>query len=71
MNGRNYLTITVFKAPGTQFLRRTVQVSPNLLDWYSGREFTTILQNDASLLRVRDNTPLAAGNKRFIRLKPN
>ena len=47
----------------------TVQVSPDLMNWYSGKNHTTTLENSATLLRVRDNTPIRGTEKRFIRLK--
>jgi hypothetical protein len=64
-----YLTMVVEKAPGTARQRRIVEVSRNLVDWFSGSVHTTILRNDASLLKVRDNTPVEPGVKRYIRLK--
>lgn len=57
-NGLKYRALLVNKALGTVQQRRIVEVSSNLLDWCSGRNYTTILQNDASILKVRDNTPV-------------
>lgn len=67
LNGKQYLTLTIKKLLPTN--HPCVEVSPNLLDWYSGARHTTVLQNDESWLRVRDNTPLSPTNKRFIREK--
>ena len=69
IGGRKYLAISVAKSPGEIHIKRTVEVSPNLLDWYSGRNHTTVLQNDAKILKVRDNTPVTPEAKRYIRLK--
>jgi hypothetical protein len=46
-----------------------VEVSPDLLDWYSGTSHTTVLIDDATTLKVRDNTPVTPRTKRYIRLK--
>jgi hypothetical protein len=70
-DGRRCLTLTVSKAPGGFLPGRSVEVSPNLIDWYSGSKHTTILIDDAFLLKVRDNVPLTPGNKRYIRMKAN
>ncbi|MES2658146.1 MAG: leucine-rich repeat protein [Verrucomicrobiota bacterium] len=67
--GRKYLTLTVFKTPGTRYQKRVVEVSPDLLNWYSGSNYTTTQRDDAALLEVRDNTPLTPGSKRYMRLK--
>ena len=68
IGGVKYLTLTVTK-PITGSPAATVQVSPNLLDWYSGSQHTTILTDDATTLKVRDNSPITAETKRYIRLK--
>jgi uncharacterized cupredoxin-like copper-binding protein len=67
-DGRKYLTLSVLKSPEDLLLKPTVEVSPNLIDWYSGSKHTTIITDDASLLKVRDNIPLIPGTKRYIRL---
>ncbi len=69
VDGHKYLTIAVRKPAGGLDFGCRVEVSPNLLDWYSGRNHTTVMQDDAEWLRVRDNTPLTPNTKRFIRLK--
>jgi hypothetical protein len=46
-----------------------VEVSSNLVDWFSGPNHTKVLKDTAELLKVRDKTPMEPGNKRFIRLK--
>ena len=69
-DGLKYLTIVITKAPGTEQQRRIVEVSDNLTDWYSGKNHTSVLRDNADILKVRDNTPLTPGKKRYIRLKP-
>lgn len=68
LDGKLYLTLTVEKSGLAD--RPVVEVSPNLLDWFSGARHTTVLQDDESWLRVRDNTPVTPEKKRFIRVKP-
>lgn len=48
--GKNFLTITIDKALGTQRQRRLDEISPNLINCYSGSNDTTIMQHDATLL---------------------
>ncbi len=68
LDGRKYLSLTVNKRnaldnPGV------VEVSPNLLDWYSGKKHTTVILDNETTLKVRDNTPIRQDAKRYIRLK--
>ncbi len=65
-HGQKFLALTVAKQAGVS---GTVEVSPNLQDWFSGRKHTSILVDDATTLKVRDNTPVTRGVKRFIRFK--
>jgi hypothetical protein len=48
---------------------RIVEVSPNLVDWFSGDRHTTVLVDDHTMLRVRDNTPTTTVAKRYIRVR--
>jgi hypothetical protein len=66
IDGQRFLTITV-KTPTAR--KSLVEVSPDLVNWFSGPHHTTAVTDNASLLKVRDNTPLAAGEKRFIRVR--
>ncbi len=68
--GRKYRTLTICRNPGTHVLARDVQVSSDRVDWFSGAHHTTVLTDDAQILKIRDNTPLTQDRKRFIRLKP-
>ncbi len=68
VNGHKYLALTVAKNSGG-VSPGTVEVSSNLLDWYSGQKHTTILIDDEATLKVRDNTPITQDAKRYIRLK--
>jgi len=66
VDGSKYLSLSVAKEPGVS---ATVEVSSNLLDWFSGPKHTTVIVDDATTLKVRDNTPVTRDAKRFIRLK--
>ena len=68
MNGQKFLTLTVGKSAGSS-ITPVIEVSPNLLDWYSGSKHTTIITSDDSVLKVRDNTPVTPESKRYIRVK--
>jgi len=69
VEGRKYLVLTVAKPAVPDTLERTVEVSPNLIDWFSGGKHTTVVIDNETLLKVRDNTPVTPGRKRYIRLK--
>lgn len=69
VEGGKYRTLTVRKDTLPTGCEPVVEVSPNLLDWFRGPSHTTVLRDDGSVLKVRDNTPLAAGVKRHIRLR--
>ncbi len=69
IGGEKFLVLTIAKPAFPDGFSRTVQVSSNLLDWFSGKVHTTVLLNDENFLKVRDNTPIAPGKKRHIRLK--
>ena len=69
VDGLKYLVLTVAKPTGSSLETTSAEVSSNLLDWYSGAEYTTTLVDNTTLLQVRDNTPVKDGEKRYIRLK--
>lgn len=69
IRGAKYLTLTVSKPAVPDGKIRRVQVSPDLLDWFSGSKHTTVLIDNDRVLKVRDNTPVLPRSKRHIRLK--
>lgn len=69
IGGLKYLTLTVTKPAVPDGVKRSVQVSPNLVDWFSGANHVTIIEDNERFLKVRDNTPLTPGARRYIRLK--
>jgi M6 family metalloprotease-like protein len=62
-NGLTYNVMTIAKGTGT------VEVSSNLVDWFSGKDFTTVVSETDSSITVRDNTPTSELSKRYIRRK--
>jgi len=72
LDGHRYKTLEISRtdlADGTDISPEAVEVSSNLLDWFSGDEHTTVVIDNASTLKVRDNTPVGPGAKRYIRLR--
>ena len=65
--GKSYLQLTVRRAYGEP--KPVVEVSSNLVDWFSGDKHTTSLIDDGRILRVRDNTATGPGTRRFIRVR--
>ena len=68
IHGEKFLALSVTK-PTDGSPVGVIQVSPNLLDWYSGSQHTTVVTDDAITLKVRDNTPITPETKRYIRVK--
>lgn len=68
VKGKKYNTLTVTKPVGGM-LASQVEVSSNLLDWSSGSKHTTVLIDNATTLKVRDNTAVTGSQKRYIRLR--
>ena len=69
VDGEKYLVLEVKKpSDGTKFTSH-VEVSSDLLDWYSGSNHTTVIEDNKEFLKVQDNTPVSPENKRYIRLK--
>lgn len=65
-----YLTLSVPKNPGAIDVSFSVQVNGDLTNaagWSAAG--TTILQNTATRLEVRDNVPISGANHRFMRLQ--
>lgn len=69
LGGDSYKTLTYAKPAAPDGLNRTVEVSSNLVDWFSGSKHTTIVADTPTYQTVRDNTPVTPGAKRHIRLR--
>ena len=67
IHGEKYLTLT---AGRSSVSKPVIEVSPDLVKWFSGARHTTTLIDNERILKVRDNTPLQPGRKRYIRIKP-
>ncbi|MEI6674592.1 MAG: M64 family metallopeptidase [Verrucomicrobiota bacterium] len=65
----NYLTLSVPRRARRQDVDSIVEVSDDLETWHGGWGDTVVLQDDESILVVRDATPMTAETRRFIRLK--
>jgi hypothetical protein len=66
--GQAYLTLTVNRAADPTDVSVVVQVSSDLINWFSGSTNTVTLADTPTQLVVRDNTPFSQSNARFIRL---
>ena len=69
IDGQKYRCITISKSDGASVNAADVQVTSDRVDWFSGNEHTTVIKDNGSFLKVRDNTPFDSANKRFIRIK--
>ena len=67
VDGKSYLQLTLKRSAGEP--KPVVEVSSNLVDWFSGDKHTTLLIDDGRILRVRDNTPTGPGSPRYIRVR--
>jgi hypothetical protein len=67
--GANYLTLSVPRRAKRLDVDSIVEVSDDLVTWHSAWDDTVVLQDDESLLVVRDATPMSGNARRFIRLK--
>ena len=68
-DGTKYLSLNVIDPPADLLDTHLIEVSPNLVDWFSGSRHTTVMRNAPVLLKVRDNTPLTPEVKRHIRIR--
>ncbi|MCF7676257.1 MAG: hypothetical protein K9M97_12990, partial [Akkermansiaceae bacterium] len=66
---QEYLAITERKNPSAAGVSWVVEVSGDLGDWNAGAGHTVIVSETADTLVVRDHTPMADTNGRFLRLR--
>ncbi len=64
-----YLTLSSNRNPAASGLQFRVAVSGDLAAWFSDAAHVTTLENTPALLRARDNVPMSAAARRFIRLE--
>ncbi len=67
--GQSYLSLLVPRSPDAQNVDLTVEVSSDLVTWHSGGAHTTAIVSSPDFLLVRDNTPVSAASRRFIRVR--
>jgi hypothetical protein len=69
----NYLFLSYTRPKDVEDVEYRVEVSSNLMEWYSGEEYTMLVstmdQGDHETLVVRDRTAHAESQRRFIRLR--
>lgn len=69
IRGCAYRTCTILKESSGDASGHEVEVSSNLVDWFSGGRHTTVVVDNEKILKVRDNTPFTDREKRFMRLR--
>jgi len=67
VNGHEYISMLVARDAAAA-VSLTVEVSSDLVNWFSGPGNTVVLDDTAELLHVRDASPVSAFATRFIRL---
>jgi hypothetical protein len=69
VSGQKYLTLTVPRRAKRTDVSYTAEVSGNLSSWDSGSGHTVVVEDSATLLVVRDASPIGATSRRAMRLK--
>lgn len=64
-----YVALEVKKPAGSNSSLPIVEVSGDLINWYSGRDYCIMIHEDSTRATFRDLTPLRAGIKRYIRTR--
>lgn len=67
--GIDYLVLEVNKNDAAAGVTLIVESSADLENWNSGEGHTVLLEESASLLRVRDAVAIGDGNRRFLRVR--
>ena len=65
-NGTEYLTVTALKNPAATDVRFSAEVSADLAGWTND---VTVLLNDLTTFKARDNTPASLAPHRFLRTR--
>ncbi len=65
---RNYATATITKPHGEEGLSYNMTVSGNMSQWFTDGLYTTVLVDDATTFKIRDNTYLTGNVPRFARI---
>lgn len=67
--GESYLALAVTLNGSGQGLDFIIEVSADLVTWNSGEGHTTVIPSATTVLAVRDNVPVTAATRRFIRFR--
>ena len=67
-DGSRHLVLTVDKTSAAGRIP-LVEVSSDLVHWFSGPKHAEVLIDNGAILKVRDRTPKSAAGKRFIRMR--
>jgi len=69
VDGALYPTFTITKPAVPDGVERMVEVSPNLVDWFSGPGHVVVITNNETTLKVRGKNPVSATPCCYFRLK--
>ena len=69
IDNQTYLTLTLTRPSYATDVIYTPQVSSELKQWFSGAVHTTVMIDDGTTLKVRDNLAVEPGRKRFMRVE--
>lgn len=64
-----YLSLLIPMNPDAEDVALTIEVSSDLVTWFSGPAHTTVVADTAESRLVRDNTPLSSSPRRFMRVR--
>lgn len=68
---RDYATATITKPHGEEGLSYNMTVSGNLSQWFTDGLYTTVLVDDVTTFKIRDNTYVSQGVPRFAKIIVN
>lgn len=68
---RDYPTATITKPHGEEGLSFNLTVSGNLSQWFTDGLYTSVLVDDVTTFKIRDNTYLTQGGPRFAKIIVN
>lgn len=69
MGGETYLALLIQRNERASDVDFFAQVSTDLVNWESGENATTVVFDARKWLKVRDNTPVSNGSRRFLRFQ--
>lgn len=69
VGGETYLALLIPRNESASDVDFFAQVSTDLVNWESGEDATTVVFDAREWLKVRDNTPVSKGSRRFLRFQ--